>query len=151
MERVYKLAMFPNGDGDTQRDKIYSDSVARLAANVTPNHRLVLITVLVAYPTSYFSISWIVGKFHRCCFAFQLNWNHFYFENYVTFICNEQRLIYIHVNLWQCYEYAVNFFLNYRKLRIPAVYHLEAPWSSAQAQLIKINAFKTPRDKIQVW
>ena len=39
MERVYKLAMFPNGDGDTQRDKIYSDSVARLAANVTPNHR----------------------------------------------------------------------------------------------------------------
>ena len=57
MERVYKLAMFPNGDGDTQRDKIYSDSVARLAANVTPNHRLVLITVLVAYPTSYFSIS----------------------------------------------------------------------------------------------
>ena len=39
MERVYKLAMFPNGDGDTQSDKIYSDSVARLAANVTPNHR----------------------------------------------------------------------------------------------------------------
>jgi len=74
MERVYKLAMFPNGDGDTQRDKIYSDSVARLAATVTPNHR---------------------------------------------------------------------------KLRIPAVYHLEAPWSSAQAQLIKINAFKTPRDKVQ--
>ena len=75
MERVYKLAMFPNGDGDTQRDKIYSDSVARLAANVTPNHRLVLITVFVAYPTSYFSISRIfVCKFHRCCcFSFQFN------------------------------------------------------------------------------
>lgn len=39
MERVYRLAMFPNADGDTQRDKIYSDSVAKLAAIVTPNHK----------------------------------------------------------------------------------------------------------------
>ncbi|XP_067940772.1 GTPase-activating protein and VPS9 domain-containing protein 1-like [Watersipora subatra] len=74
MEKVYKSAMFPNADGDTQRDNIYFENVANLAQTVTPNHR---------------------------------------------------------------------------KLRIPAVYHLEAPWSSAQAHLKKINAFKTPGDKVQ--
>ena len=39
MERVYKLAMFPNGDGDTQRDKIFHESVALLSNSVTPSHR----------------------------------------------------------------------------------------------------------------
>jgi len=46
MEKVYKEAMFPNADGDTQRDKIYSENVARLALSITPNHRFACLIVL---------------------------------------------------------------------------------------------------------
>ncbi|CAL1292355.1 unnamed protein product [Larinioides sclopetarius] len=38
---------------------------------------------------------------------------------------------------------------NHKDLRIPKIYHSECPWPSAQAELVNINAYKTPRDKIQ--
>ncbi|KAF8788397.1 GTPase-activating protein and VPS9 like protein [Argiope bruennichi] len=38
---------------------------------------------------------------------------------------------------------------NHKDLRIPKIYHSECPWPSARAELININAYKTPRDKIQ--
>ncbi|XP_054720552.1 GTPase-activating protein and VPS9 domain-containing protein 1-like [Uloborus diversus] len=36
-----------------------------------------------------------------------------------------------------------------KDLSIPKVYHSECPWPSAQAELVNINAYKTPRDKVQ--
>mgnify|MGYP001791752028 CR=1 FL=1 len=39
MERVYKLAMFPLDDADYLRDKLFNESVAKLAATVSPSHR----------------------------------------------------------------------------------------------------------------
>ncbi|XP_071038860.1 GTPase-activating protein and VPS9 domain-containing protein 1 [Parasteatoda tepidariorum] len=38
---------------------------------------------------------------------------------------------------------------DHKDLRIPKIYHSECPWPSAQAELVNINAYKTPRDKIQ--
>ncbi|XP_071650319.1 GTPase-activating protein and VPS9 domain-containing protein 1-like [Temnothorax longispinosus] len=38
---------------------------------------------------------------------------------------------------------------NHRDLRISKVYHYECPWSWAQAELVVISAYKTPRDKLQ--
>lgn len=38
---------------------------------------------------------------------------------------------------------------SHKDLRIPKIYHHECPWPSAQAEIFTINAFKTPRDKIQ--
>ncbi|XP_076353746.1 GTPase activating protein and VPS9 domains 1 isoform X3 [Tachypleus tridentatus] len=38
---------------------------------------------------------------------------------------------------------------NHKDLKVSKVYHHECPWPSAQAELITINAYKTPRDKIQ--
>lgn len=38
---------------------------------------------------------------------------------------------------------------NHKDLRIPKIYHSECPWPSAQAELVTINAYKTPRDKLQ--
>ncbi|GIY04819.1 GTPase-activating protein and VPS9 domain-containing protein 1 [Caerostris darwini] len=38
---------------------------------------------------------------------------------------------------------------NHKDLIIPKIYHSECPWPSAQAELVNINAYKTPRDKIQ--
>ncbi|CAF0784542.1 unnamed protein product, partial [Didymodactylos carnosus] len=37
---------------------------------------------------------------------------------------------------------------NHPKLRIQKVFQRECPWPSAQAELILINAYKTPRDKV---
>lgn len=33
-------------------------------------------------------------------------------------------------------------------LRIPKIYRYECPWPSAQAELVSISAYKTPRDKV---
>uniref|UniRef100_A0A673GV29 GTPase-activating protein and VPS9 domain-containing protein 1 n=1 Tax=Sinocyclocheilus rhinocerous TaxID=307959 RepID=A0A673GV29_9TELE len=38
---------------------------------------------------------------------------------------------------------------NHKALQIPEVYLKEAPWPSAQAEIRTINAYKTPRDKVQ--
>uniref|UniRef100_A0A3Q3L666 GTPase-activating protein and VPS9 domain-containing protein 1 n=1 Tax=Mastacembelus armatus TaxID=205130 RepID=A0A3Q3L666_9TELE len=38
---------------------------------------------------------------------------------------------------------------NHRALQIPEVYLKEAPWPSAQSEIRTINAYKTPRDKVQ--
>ncbi|XP_069744384.1 GTPase-activating protein and VPS9 domain-containing protein 1 isoform X8 [Narcine bancroftii] len=38
---------------------------------------------------------------------------------------------------------------NHRALQIPEVYLKEAPWPSAQSEVRTINAYKTPRDKVQ--
>ncbi|GAB6021964.1 hypothetical protein CHUAL_006124 [Chamberlinius hualienensis] len=38
---------------------------------------------------------------------------------------------------------------NHKDLRIPKMYHYECPWPSAQAEIITINAYKTPADKLQ--
>ncbi|XP_047237107.1 GTPase-activating protein and VPS9 domain-containing protein 1 isoform X3 [Girardinichthys multiradiatus] len=38
---------------------------------------------------------------------------------------------------------------NHKALQIPEVYLKEAPWPSAQAEIKTINAYKTPRDKVQ--
>ncbi|CAF1085477.1 unnamed protein product, partial [Didymodactylos carnosus] len=37
---------------------------------------------------------------------------------------------------------------NHQKLRIQKIFQRECPWPSAQAELILINAYKTPRDKV---
>lgn len=39
--------------------------------------------------------------------------------------------------------------IGHKDLRIPAIYHSEAPWLSAQDEIATINAFKTPREKVQ--
>lgn len=39
--------------------------------------------------------------------------------------------------------------VEHKDLRIPAVYHSEAPWLSAQEEIATINAFKTPKEKVQ--
>lgn len=39
--------------------------------------------------------------------------------------------------------------VDHKDLRIPAVYHSEAPWLSAQDEIATINAFKTPKEKVQ--
>ena len=39
--------------------------------------------------------------------------------------------------------------VDHKDLRIPAIYHSEAPWLSAQDEIATINAFKTPREKVQ--
>ena len=36
----------------------------------------------------------------------------------------------------------------HKDLRIPKIYRYECPWPSAQAELISISAYKTPRDKV---
>ncbi|XP_074654278.1 GTPase-activating protein and VPS9 domain-containing protein 1-like isoform X2 [Tubulanus polymorphus] len=74
MNRIYSMAMFPNGDGDITRDKILHEHIKKLSAMMTPSHPY---------------------------------------------------------------------------LRIPKVYHSEAPWVSAQEEIKLINAYKTPKDKVQ--
>uniref|UniRef100_T1IJR9 Receptor-mediated endocytosis protein 6 homolog n=1 Tax=Strigamia maritima TaxID=126957 RepID=T1IJR9_STRMM len=37
---------------------------------------------------------------------------------------------------------------NHKYLQIPKIYHYECPWPAAQAEIITINAFKTPQDKL---
>lgn len=36
----------------------------------------------------------------------------------------------------------------HKDLRIPKIYRYECPWPSAQAELVSISAYKTPRDKV---
>lgn len=74
MNRIFKLAFYPNQDGDILRDELYLEHIQRLSKVVTANHRA---------------------------------------------------------------------------LQIPEVYLKEAPWPSAQAEIRTINAYKTPRDKVQ--
>uniref|UniRef100_A0A1B6E0D7 Receptor-mediated endocytosis protein 6 homolog n=1 Tax=Clastoptera arizonana TaxID=38151 RepID=A0A1B6E0D7_9HEMI len=38
---------------------------------------------------------------------------------------------------------------NHKDLRIPKIFHYECPWPSAQAEIVAISAYKTPRDKLQ--
>ncbi|RWS15868.1 GTPase-activating protein and VPS9 domain-containing protein 1-like protein [Dinothrombium tinctorium] len=37
---------------------------------------------------------------------------------------------------------------DHKDLRIPKMYHCECPWPVAQEQILTINAYKTPRDKV---
>ncbi|XP_072908710.1 GTPase-activating protein and VPS9 domain-containing protein 1 isoform X2 [Hemitrygon akajei] len=74
MNRIFKLAFYPNQDGDILRDQLFYEHIQRLCKVVTANHRA---------------------------------------------------------------------------LQIPEVYLKEAPWPSAQSEVRTINAYKTPRDKVQ--
>ncbi|XP_060787713.1 GTPase-activating protein and VPS9 domain-containing protein 1 isoform X3 [Neoarius graeffei] len=74
MNRIFKLAFYPNQDGDILRDQVLQEHINRLSKVVTANHKA---------------------------------------------------------------------------LQIPEVYLKEAPWPSAQAEIRTINAYKTPRDKVQ--
>uniref|UniRef100_A0A671KCS8 GTPase-activating protein and VPS9 domain-containing protein 1 n=1 Tax=Sinocyclocheilus anshuiensis TaxID=1608454 RepID=A0A671KCS8_9TELE len=74
MNRIFKLAFYPNQDGDIHRDELFQEHIQRLSKVVTANHKA---------------------------------------------------------------------------LQIPEVYLKEAPWPSAQAEIRTINAYKTPRDKVQ--
>uniref|UniRef100_A0A671RSF9 GTPase-activating protein and VPS9 domain-containing protein 1 n=1 Tax=Sinocyclocheilus anshuiensis TaxID=1608454 RepID=A0A671RSF9_9TELE len=74
MNRIFKLAFYPNQDGDIHRDELFLEHIQRLSKVVTANHKA---------------------------------------------------------------------------LQIPEVYLKEAPWPSAQAEIRTINAYKTPRDKVQ--
>uniref|UniRef100_A0A3Q2NPJ7 GTPase-activating protein and VPS9 domain-containing protein 1 n=1 Tax=Fundulus heteroclitus TaxID=8078 RepID=A0A3Q2NPJ7_FUNHE len=74
MNRIFKLAFYPNQDGDILRDQLFHEHIQRLTKVVTANHKA---------------------------------------------------------------------------LQIPEVYLKEAPWPSAQAEIRTINAYKTPRDKVQ--
>ncbi|XP_055338860.1 GTPase-activating protein and VPS9 domain-containing protein 1-like [Paramacrobiotus metropolitanus] len=38
---------------------------------------------------------------------------------------------------------------DHKDLKISKVFHLECPWPSAQAEIAEINAYKTPKDKVQ--
>ncbi|XP_077377777.1 GTPase-activating protein and VPS9 domain-containing protein 1 isoform X5 [Festucalex cinctus] len=74
MNRIFKLAFYPNQDGDILRDQLFHEHIQRLSKVVSANHKA---------------------------------------------------------------------------LQIPEVYLKEAPWPSAQAEIKTINAYKTPRDKVQ--
>uniref|UniRef100_A0A8C3AC46 GTPase-activating protein and VPS9 domain-containing protein 1 n=1 Tax=Cyclopterus lumpus TaxID=8103 RepID=A0A8C3AC46_CYCLU len=74
MNRIFKLAFYPNLDGDSLRDQLLHEHIQRLIKVVTANHKA---------------------------------------------------------------------------LQIPEVYLKEAPWPSAQSEIRTINAYKTPRDKVQ--
>ncbi|XP_042564246.1 GTPase-activating protein and VPS9 domain-containing protein 1 isoform X3 [Clupea harengus] len=74
MNRIFKLAFYPNQDGDILRDQLLQEHIQRLTKVVTANHKA---------------------------------------------------------------------------LQVPEVYLREAPWPSAQAEIRTINAYKTPRDKVQ--
>ncbi|NP_001002420.2 GTPase-activating protein and VPS9 domain-containing protein 1 [Danio rerio] len=74
MNRIFKLAFYPNQDGDIHRDELFHEHIQRLSRVVSANHKA---------------------------------------------------------------------------LQIPEVYLKEAPWPSAQAEIKTINAYKTPRDKVQ--
>uniref|UniRef100_A0AAV2MSN2 Uncharacterized protein n=1 Tax=Knipowitschia caucasica TaxID=637954 RepID=A0AAV2MSN2_KNICA len=74
MNRIFKLAFYPNQDGDILRDQLFHEHIQRLSKVVTANHKA---------------------------------------------------------------------------LQIPDVYLKEAPWPSAQSEIRSINAYKTPRDKVQ--
>ncbi|KAM6954701.1 GTPase-activating protein and VPS9 domain-containing protein 1 isoform 2-T2 [Aplochiton taeniatus] len=74
MNRIFKLAFYPNLDGDVLRDQLFHEHIQRLSKVVTANHKA---------------------------------------------------------------------------LQIPEVYLKEAPWPSAQSEIKTINAYKTPRDKVQ--
>ncbi|XP_065820377.1 GTPase-activating protein and VPS9 domain-containing protein 1 isoform X3 [Labrus bergylta] len=74
MNRIFKLAFYPNQDGDILRDQLFHEHIQRLSKVVTANHKA---------------------------------------------------------------------------LQVPEVYLREAPWPSAQSEIRTINAYKTPRDKVQ--
>uniref|UniRef100_A0A665WY38 GTPase-activating protein and VPS9 domain-containing protein 1 n=1 Tax=Echeneis naucrates TaxID=173247 RepID=A0A665WY38_ECHNA len=74
MNRIFKLAFYPNQDGDILRDQLFHEHIQRLSKVVTATHKA---------------------------------------------------------------------------LQIPEVYLKEAPWPSAQSEIRTINAYKTPRDKVQ--
>ncbi|KAH9500788.1 GTPase-activating protein and VPS9 domain-containing protein 1 [Bulinus truncatus] len=38
---------------------------------------------------------------------------------------------------------------SHKDLRIPRMYHLECPWPAAQKEIYMINAYRTPKDKLQ--
>ncbi|XP_070532532.1 GTPase-activating protein and VPS9 domain-containing protein 1-like [Ptychodera flava] len=74
MSSIYKLALYPNGDGDSMRDQVLHDYIKKLSKSVTASHKALL---------------------------------------------------------------------------IPEKYRKESPWPSAQAEILTINAYKTPKDKLQ--
>ncbi|XP_002735447.1 GTPase-activating protein and VPS9 domain-containing protein 1-like [Saccoglossus kowalevskii] len=74
MSRIYKQALYPNGDGDIMRDQVLHEHIKRLSRVVTASHRA---------------------------------------------------------------------------LQVAEKYRKEAPWPSAQAELLTINVYKTPKDKLQ--
>lgn len=43
MARIYHIALYPNGDGDIDRDQVFYDHIRKLAKVVTPNHKDLLI------------------------------------------------------------------------------------------------------------
>ncbi|XP_071821372.1 GTPase-activating protein and VPS9 domain-containing protein 1-like isoform X3 [Apostichopus japonicus] len=73
MTTVYKLALYPNGDGDIHRDQLLHNHIEKLSKVVTANHK---------------------------------------------------------------------------NLRIPEKYQRELPWPAAQAEILNINVYKTPKDKV---
>nr|XP_054769969.1 GTPase-activating protein and VPS9 domain-containing protein 1-like [Lytechinus pictus] len=74
MSRIYKLALYPNGDGDILRDQLFNQHIQRLGRVVSGSHKA---------------------------------------------------------------------------LQIPEKYRRESPWPAAQAEILNINAYKTPKDKVQ--
>ncbi|XP_077987219.1 GTPase-activating protein and VPS9 domain-containing protein 1-like [Glandiceps talaboti] len=74
MSRIYKQALYPNGDGDIMRDQVLHEHIKRLVKVVSATHKA---------------------------------------------------------------------------LQIPEKYRKECPWPSAQAEILTINAYKTPKDKLQ--
>lgn len=36
----------------------------------------------------------------------------------------------------------------HKDLKIPSVYHFQCPWTSVQRQILSLNAYKTPREKV---
>uniref|UniRef100_A0A3P9BRE3 GTPase-activating protein and VPS9 domain-containing protein 1 n=1 Tax=Maylandia zebra TaxID=106582 RepID=A0A3P9BRE3_9CICH len=53
------------------------------------------------------------------------------------------------MNLAHCQRLSKVVTANHKALQIPEVYLKEAPWPSAQSEIKSINAYKTPRDKVQ--
>ncbi|KTG35470.1 hypothetical protein cypCar_00028285, partial [Cyprinus carpio] len=84
MNRIFKLAFYPNQDGDIHRDELFHEHIQRLSKVVTANHKALQIPE-------------------------------------VTICTMSQNIVYLK----------------------------EAPWPSAQAEIRTINAYKTPRDKVQ--
>ena len=39
VSNIYYHAMYPNGDGDISRDAVLAENIAKLASDLTPNHR----------------------------------------------------------------------------------------------------------------
>ncbi|KAF7998054.1 hypothetical protein HCN44_009452 [Aphidius gifuensis] len=49
MARIYQYALYPNGDGDVNRDQLLYDHIKKLSKIVTPNHKDLKITKIYHY------------------------------------------------------------------------------------------------------